>query len=204
MCIWVGWLNACSPDGCWWHQANKMSIVAQTWLISIAFGFPWGTQEMVTPEGQCNIDFQIWIDTVFKSTPGECNLFPLQGLLKPLARNQDPILVPFLTIYHSLGILLIWLFTAFLSPVEVKLHADKDPVCLSCLPLYSWCLRKCLALSLDYPCWKNMLVLGHQKDKQKREQRMEEGSATVTSAKKLGKRTFYFRMRAKCWGFVYI
>lgn len=87
--------------------------------------------------------------------------------------------------------------TAFLSPVEVKLHADKDPVCLSCLPLYSWYLEQCLALSLDYPCWENMLVLGHQKDKQEREQRMEEGSALVTSAKKLGKRTFYFRMHAK-------
>lgn len=134
LCIWVGWLNACSPDGCWRHQANKMSIVVQTWLISIASGFPWGTQEMVTPEGQCIIDFQIWRDTVFKSTQGECDLFPLKSLLKPLARNQDPILVPFLNIYHSLGILLIWLFIAFLSPVEVKLHADKDLVCLSCLP----------------------------------------------------------------------
>lgn len=158
-----------------------MSTVAQPWLMSIVSGFLWGTQEMVASDGQCNIDFQIWIDAVFKITPEECNLFPLNAFSNHWLRTKILFYFPSSAFITPWSDLLIWVFIDFLPLVEFKLHAGKDLVFLSWLPLYSFLVPQAVArTSAGLSTCQNTLMLGHQKDKQRREQRMEQGSVSVT------------------------
>lgn len=96
----LSWLSAYFPDGCWKQQANKilLSSYLDSFPLLLGYSREYRKQWLLKDAGPCNIDFQICLGTALKSIPKECDLFPLKCLLKPLAKNQDPILFPFLSI----------------------------------------------------------------------------------------------------------